>query len=88
MIVFRQVNEGYSIAGWHWNVEFFCEVQGKTRSTFPVGTAYVVASPDGDLAQLNFILVADHWRQQGVATSIVKACQERWTTTFNPQPAT
>ena len=37
-----------------------------------------MAPPDGTAAQLNFILVADQWRRQGVATSLITACRIRW----------
>lgn len=77
MIVFRQLNEGYSTQGVHWHVEYFDTSQG---SMFPVGTAYVLAPiiRGRQVAQLNFIFVADAWRQHGIAGQLIIACKERW----------
>jgi hypothetical protein len=76
MVVFRQVDEPYSAKGWHWNVEYFSE--DPHQRMFPIGTAYVVAPPETTAAQLDFVLVADQWRKEGVARELIKACQERW----------
>jgi GNAT superfamily N-acetyltransferase len=54
-----------------WYVEAY-----KGGRMFPVGTAYVVAV--GNVAQLNFILVADQWRRQGVGTALINAIRDRW----------
>ena len=77
MIVFRQLDEGYKDPGIHWHVEYFGD---PPEHLFPIGTAYVVAINHGGraAAQLNVIVVADAWRRQGIATKIIRACQERW----------
>jgi GNAT superfamily N-acetyltransferase len=77
MIVFRQLNEGYSTPAIHWHVEYFDTSQG---TMFPVGTAYVIAPTihGRQFAQLNFVFVSDAWRRRGIADQLILACKERW----------
>lgn len=74
MIVFRQLDEGYPTPGIHWNVEFFDDAS----HMFPIGTAYVAAAENSAVALLKFILVADEWRQEKVATKLLDAIKQRW----------
>ena len=76
MIVFRQVDQQFWDKGSNWYVEYFDD--DPDQMTFPVGTAYVTAIPDGSAAQVNFVLVADQWRRTGIASALIKACRDRW----------
>lgn len=77
MIIFRQINEpkpDYWVRGMQWYVEYH---DHRHDVRFPLGVGYVVVA-DEDYVTLEFILVADQHRRKGVATSIVRACEERW----------
>lgn len=69
-INFRKVKSDSRFDLWH--VELFDE-----SDLFPVGTAYVIADQTG-FAQLNFILVADQWRNRGHGKRLVDAIKDRW----------
>jgi GNAT superfamily N-acetyltransferase len=71
-IFFRQVEEPYPKGFNFWHVEYYPEI----TPLFPVGL--VVVCTYGGAAQLNFIFVADQWRQQGIGQKMVTACLERW----------
>ncbi|MCP4592561.1 MAG: GNAT family N-acetyltransferase [bacterium] len=78
MVTFRQVDHPFRPTSAIWHVEYFDD--GPRQQAFPVGTAYVVAAPPPkeDAAQVNYILVGDAWRRQGIARKLVDACRERW----------
>lgn len=71
-IFFRRVEEPYPKPAEFWHIEYFPE----STALFPVALA-VVCSFQG-VAQLNFIFVADQWRQKGIAGQLISACLERW----------
>ena len=60
-----------------WYVEYWDEDE---CSDFPTGTAYVWEYQDGDdrKAELCFVLTADQKRRTGIATKLLKECEERW----------
>lgn len=65
------------IDGMHWYVEFHhCEAD----MAYPIGMAFVTVPPKGAKIALcvDYIWVAVHFRRQGVANAIIKACKERW----------
>lgn len=86
-IVFRQIHEPLPqtwAPGVHWQVEAY-----PTDFAFghPIGICWVsdvsIRRPpdwEGDdfPAMVDFILVADEERRQGVATALIEACKNRW----------
>ncbi len=71
-------------AGVHWLVEAYSTDH---ECSHPVGLCWVsdpsilkTANWEGDdyPATLDFILVEDHYRRQGVAMALVQACRQRW----------
>lgn len=81
MILFRPIN---SIAppnwrrGVHWYVEFHDD---EADMAFPLGVAYVSdfrGSTTIKRAVLDFVLVADQHRRNGVGRKLVEACRERF----------
>ncbi len=84
MIIFRRINENVPsnwLPGLHWYVEFHDD---DYDMPFPLGIGFVTAygcEPDhgSDISPyLDFVLVADQHRRNGVATAIVEACRQRW----------
>jgi len=66
----------------YWYVEVFCN-EGKQ---FPVGTAYIKSIDEMGFAQLDFVLVADQYRRQGVGTRLCGAIRERWPNAVSTGP--
>lgn len=78
MIHFRQVDSIQKLDGAVlWYLEYYLDDE-PCRWAFPVGTAYVLEIPKANAAQLNFVLVADRWRGQGIAKQLLLAAKERW----------
>lgn len=83
MILFRQLNDNIPedwVPGLHWQVEHHDD---EYDMAFPTGIAWVSAhTPEGEepFVYLDFLLVPDMYRREGIATEIVKACKERWPT--------
>lgn len=79
MIAFRAMNDDipcYWEPDIHWQVEWYPD---DVEAGAPYGLAWVSASAgDGGFAYLDFVLVRDDHRRQGVATDLVRACRERW----------
>ena len=77
MITFRLLNEPLPL-GWetdtHWQVEFWPDEMDSSR---PDGLAWVTDCGEMGI-YLDYILVCDDCRRQGVATALVKAIKERW----------
>ncbi len=76
-IIFRHITEDVPSL-WmpiHWYVEAHVDDCG-----YPAGTAYVSDFSDGALGfpWLDYIQVSPIHQRQGVATALIKACQERW----------
>lgn len=70
--------------GVHWLVEAY---PTDHECSHPVGQCWVsdpsILKPvnwegEGYPATVDFILVEDRYRRQGVATTLLKACRERW----------
>jgi GNAT superfamily N-acetyltransferase len=78
-IFFRDVSQPFeqTSAVRRWCVGYYDnQVGGGTM--FPVGIAYVVEVVQCEVAQMNFILVADDWRRKGIARAILTAIKLRW----------
>lgn len=76
MITFRALNDGIPEEwkpGGHWQVEYYSD---DFESAAPQGLAWVSAFPA--LTRLDFILVRDDQRRQGIGTALVAACRARW----------
>lgn len=76
MITFRAMNDGIPDEwepGAHWQVEFYPD---DFESAAPPGFAWVSAFPP--FTRLDFILVRDDHRRQGIGTAPVAACRARW----------
>ncbi len=77
-ILFRPLDEPVSET-WgkspRWQVEYH-EYDG---INVPVGLAWVCEYPDEyGGPTLLYLLVADGWRRKGIATILIKECQQRW----------
>lgn len=83
VILFRQIM-GNKPCNWmdgmHWYVEYHA---AHLDMPFPLGVAYVTVPPEQhrDITGgpfIDFILVADQWRREGIASALVEACRRRW----------
>lgn len=77
MIAFRAMNDGipwYWEPGIHWQVEWYPD---DVEAGAPLGLAWVSEYSNG-FVYLDFVLVRDDYRRQGIATDLVGACRERW----------
>ena len=75
MILFRDTNDPRPpwLEPIHWQVEYWDD---EAQQGQPNGIAFVTA---GEAFQcVDYILVCDECRRQGIATKLVKACEERW----------
>lgn len=79
-IVFREIRQHGPVTYWH------VEAYSPEGNQFPVGTAYVKSIEENQFAQLDFILVADHWRRQGFGTRLTRAIRERWPNAVSTGP--
>ena len=60
----------------HWYIEYH---DAEADLAFPLGVAYVTVYPRKTLGPvLNFILVTDQYRRQGVDWQFIQACKQRW----------
>ena len=83
MIHFRRVDEPFADARVErWQVEFYSD----EGTMFPVGLAWVLVFDSH--AQLQFFMVADDWRGQGVGRRLLEACRERWSMLRHTSPMT
>lgn len=87
-IRFRQIDEPLP-PGWvprvHWQVECY---DGAGRLPYPMGTAWVSDFDGVDCVTLDYVLVADWYRRQGVATLLVQECRQRWPNIHIAEPLT
>lgn len=79
MITFRAMNDGiphYWEPNLHWQIEYYPD---DTEAGAPLGLAWVSDyTAGGSFAYLDFVLVRDDFRRQGIGTELVRACLERW----------
>lgn len=82
MILFRQLNDNIPngwLSGLHWQVEHHDD---DYDLSFPTGIAWIsdFTPWKKQLVILDFLLIPDMYRREGIATEIVLACKERWPT--------
>ena len=79
MIIFRPLGHPvppYWEPDLHWQVEFWPDDADVTR---PYGVAWVSAYDGTVIAPyLDYLIVCDDCRRQGVAKALIAACRERW----------
>lgn len=83
MIIFRQTKGDIPndwLADVHWQVEYYSDTH---EASHPLGVAYVSyfrgVSEDAVVdSVLDFIIVDDRYRRQGIATALIDACCSRW----------
>jgi GNAT superfamily N-acetyltransferase len=79
MITFRSMNAGipqYWDTNLHWQIEYYPD---ETEAGAPLGLAWVSdCTAGGSFASLDYVLVRDDFRRQGIGTELVRACRERW----------
>lgn len=84
MIIFRPLNDNippYWLSRVHWQVEFWPDNIDTSR---PEGIAWV--SDFGADVYLDYVLVCDDMRRQGIATALLEAINQRWPGIIHTDP--